>query len=98
MDANFANQSVGASGDPRFAKKLERILDEILKEGKPTTSKPKLEWAENGKLRISTQKNSFRFYVRIRKPWSGPLGADKNQAADLTIGRGLRSSNCCGLR
>jgi len=21
--------------------------------------------------------------------WSGPLGADKNQAADLTIGRGL---------
>jgi transposase len=30
--------------------------------------------------------------------WSGPLGADKNQAADLTIGRGLRSSNCCGLR
>jgi hypothetical protein len=30
--------------------------------------------------------------------WSGPLGAEKNQAADLTIGRGLRSSNCCGLR
>ena len=30
--------------------------------------------------------------------WSGPLGADKSQAADLTIGRGLRSSNCCGLR
>ena len=30
--------------------------------------------------------------------WGGPLGADKNQAADLTIGRGLRSSNCCGLR
>ncbi len=30
--------------------------------------------------------------------WSGPLGADSDQAADLTVGRGLRSSNCCGLR
>src|SRR5271166_6220911 len=30
--------------------------------------------------------------------WSGPLGADEDQAADLTAGRGLRSSNCCGLR
>jgi hypothetical protein len=27
----------------------------------------------------------------------GPLG-DSDQAADLTAGRGLRSSNCCGLR
>jgi hypothetical protein len=32
------------------------------------------------------------------KAWCGPLGADKNQAAVLTVGRGLRSSNCCGLR
>jgi hypothetical protein len=30
--------------------------------------------------------------------WCGPLGADNDQAADLTMGRGLRSSNCCGLR
>jgi len=30
--------------------------------------------------------------------WSGPLGADSDQAAVLTVGRGLRSSNCCGLR
>src|SRR5271165_4217110 len=30
--------------------------------------------------------------------WSGPLGADEDQAADLTAGRGLRSSHCCGLR
>ena len=30
--------------------------------------------------------------------WTGPLGADSDQAADLTIGRELRSSNCCGLR
>jgi hypothetical protein len=30
--------------------------------------------------------------------WSGPLGPDKRQAADLAMGRGLRSSNCCGLR
>jgi NADPH-dependent 2,4-dienoyl-CoA reductase/sulfur reductase-like enzyme len=30
--------------------------------------------------------------------WSGPLGADSDQAADLTVGRGLRSSNCRGLR
>ena len=29
---------------------------------------------------------------------SGPLGADSDQAADLTVGRGLWSSNCCGLR
>ena len=29
---------------------------------------------------------------------SWPLGRDKSQAADLTMGRGLRSSNCCGLR
>jgi hypothetical protein len=28
----------------------------------------------------------------------GPLGRTKNQAADLTVGRELRSSNCCGLR
>ena len=26
------------------------------------------------------------------------FGADSDQAADLTVGRGLRSSNCCGLR
>ena len=30
--------------------------------------------------------------------WTGPLGADSDQAADLTVGRVLRSSNCCGLR
>ena len=30
--------------------------------------------------------------------WCGPLVADKNQAAVLTVGRGLRSSNCCGLK
>ena len=30
--------------------------------------------------------------------WSGPLGPDNSQAADLTVGRGLRCSNCCGLR
>ena len=30
--------------------------------------------------------------------WSGPVGADSDQAAVLTVGRGLRSSNCCGLR
>ena len=30
--------------------------------------------------------------------WSGPLGAGNRQAADLTVGRGFRSSNCCGLR
>ena len=30
--------------------------------------------------------------------WSGPLGPDNSHAADLTMGRGLRSSNCCGLR
>ena len=30
--------------------------------------------------------------------WSGPFGPDRRQAADLTVGRGLRSSNCCGLR
>jgi hypothetical protein len=35
---------------------------------------------------------------KIRSFWSGPLGADSDQAADLTVGRGLRSSNCCGLR
>ena len=28
--------------------------------------------------------------------WSGPLRADINQAADLTVGRELRSSNCSG--
>ena len=30
--------------------------------------------------------------------WSGPLGPDKDHAADLTACRELRSSNCCGLR
>jgi DNA-binding helix-hairpin-helix protein with protein kinase domain len=33
-----------------------------------------------------------------RMEWTGPLGADSDQAADLTVGRVLRSSNCCGLR
>ena len=36
--------------------------------------------------------------TKLTPDWSGPLGADKDQAADLTAGRGLRSSNCCGLR
>src|SRR5271166_303156 len=45
-----------------------------------------------------------RFEERVKRTigftllWSGPLGADEDQAADLTAGRGLRSSNCCGLR
>ena len=30
--------------------------------------------------------------------WSGPLRADRFQAADLTVCRVCRSSNCCGLR
>ena len=34
----------------------------------------------------------------VPRKWGGPLGADSDQAADLTVGRGLRSSNCCGLR
>ena len=37
-------------------------------------------------------------WVIFSMEWSGPLGADSDQAADLTVGRGLRSSNCCGLR
>ena len=35
---------------------------------------------------------------KLTLDWSGPLGPDRRQAADLTVGRGLRSSNCCGLR
>jgi hypothetical protein len=31
-------------------------------------------------------------------PWSGPLGADRDQAADLTVCRAWWSSNCFGLR
>jgi hypothetical protein len=30
--------------------------------------------------------------------WSGPLGADRDQAADLTVCRAWWSSNCLGLR
>jgi hypothetical protein len=30
--------------------------------------------------------------------WSGPLGADRDQAADLTVCRAWWSSNCFGLR
>ena len=30
--------------------------------------------------------------------WSGPLGADSDQAADLTVCRAWWSSNCLGLR
>jgi hypothetical protein len=30
--------------------------------------------------------------------WSGPLGPDNSQAADLIVRRGLRFSNCCKLR
>jgi putative transposase len=30
----------------------------------------------------------------VGSTWSGPLGPDRRQAADLTVGRGLRSSNC----
>jgi hypothetical protein len=44
-----ANQLVGASRDTRSAKKsLSASSRKILKEGKPTMSKPKLEWAEKG--------------------------------------------------
>ena len=31
---------------------------------------------------------------KLDADWSGPLGPDSDQAADLTMGRGLRSSNC----
>ena len=36
----------------------------------------------------------------VEKPvaWSGPLGADRDQAADLTPCRAWWSSNCLGLR
>ena len=33
-----------------------------------------------------------------RVTWSGPLGADRDQAADLTVCRAWWSSNCLGLR
>jgi hypothetical protein len=34
----------------------------------------------------------------LTRDWSGPLGADRDRAADLTVCRAWWSSNCLGLR
>ena len=47
---------------------------------------------------FSKAKAALKNEEAMTPSWSGPLGADEDQAADLTAGRGLRSSNCCGLR
>jgi hypothetical protein len=36
--------------------------------------------------------------AKLTPDWSGPLGVDKDQAADLTACRARWSSNCWGLR
>ena len=43
-------------------------------------------------------RRSLTLRTWLRDIWSGPLGPDKDHAADLTGGRVRWSSNCCGLR
>ena len=54
-----------------------------------------LDWTDKYPSAIAALAN-----VRVKTAyiWSGPLGPDKDHAADLTACRELRSSNCCGLR
>jgi hypothetical protein len=82
-----------------------RTLD--LSEFKPKAPPPKTPafWEIVASLRTVEQDDMADVIESLEKPailtvadWTGPVGADSDQAADLTVGRVLRSSNCCGLR
>jgi putative transposase len=49
-------------------------------------------------LRLVEEMLLERGIVVSYETWSGPLGADRDQAADLTVCRAWWSSNCLGLR
>jgi hypothetical protein len=55
----------------------------------------RLRCSHCGGKAINTSVNRRR---TLTLDWSGPLGADRDQAADLTPCRAWWSSNCLGLR
>jgi hypothetical protein len=79
-----------------------------------TFERPERRWALGTSLRVPARRETRGAYmvcVRTcdgsffpvsysggRTDWSGPLGADRDQAADLTVCRAWWSSNCLGLR